>query len=165
MIAFSQVCKPSEVFPDEPLSDPPEPGIPVVAVTVMISNNGLTWAIASYGSLEFLANTIHYGFFLCSSQIQTGGGGERAVRRESKVSRAPEVRTMLFRVELFDTVAGIVILTKIALGKHELFERLNCHSMPENACAQCQPVVLVFPLHEGHTSDYGEPWIIPPRSW
>ena len=50
IIAFSRVREPSEVFPDEPLSDPPEPGIPVVAVTVMISNDGLTWeARSEYG--------------------------------------------------------------------------------------------------------------------
>lgn len=43
MIAFSRVREPS-VAPDEVLLlDPPEPGIPVVAVTVVISNDASTW--------------------------------------------------------------------------------------------------------------------------
>ena len=50
MIAFSRVRE-SSVAPDVvPLLDPPEPGIPVVAVTVVISNAGSTWpARSEYG--------------------------------------------------------------------------------------------------------------------
>ena len=52
IIAFCRVRESSEVAPDESLLDPPEPGIPAVAVTVMISNDGSTWeARSEYGGL------------------------------------------------------------------------------------------------------------------
>lgn len=50
MIAFSRVRESFEAPLVDPLEDPPDPGIPVVVVTVMISNDGSTWdAKSEYG--------------------------------------------------------------------------------------------------------------------
>ena len=50
MIAFSQVRDSSALLVAGPLLDPPDPGIPVVAVTVVMSYDGSTWSAKSeYG--------------------------------------------------------------------------------------------------------------------
>lgn len=50
IMAFSRVREWFEAPPDEPSEDPPDPGIPVVVVTVVISKVGLTWiAKSEYG--------------------------------------------------------------------------------------------------------------------
>jgi hypothetical protein len=47
MIAFSRVHELSEMPPDGPSFDPPKSGIPVVTVTVMVSNDGWMWEAIS----------------------------------------------------------------------------------------------------------------------
>jgi len=50
IMAFSRVREWFEAPPDDPSEDPPDPGIPVVVVTVVISKAALMWSAKSeYG--------------------------------------------------------------------------------------------------------------------